>query len=117
MNKTVAMNSTSISMVTGEITDTIFVHDSELAFGDGIFETMRFENNQLSFLRLHLRCLSSGCESLGIYLDLKKLRNSLTNAVASVVPVSKPDGRNLSNRRVSKKIDHALQKRAFFYAS
>lgn len=78
MNKTVLMNLTSISMVNGEITDTIYVNDRGLAFGDGVFETMRLENNQLPFLQFHLQRLSSGCEILGISLDQKKLQDSLT---------------------------------------
>lgn len=77
MNKTVLMNLTSFSMVNGEITDTLSVSDRGLAFGDGLFETMRLENNQLPFLQLHLQRLSSGCESLGISFDLKKLQHSL----------------------------------------
>lgn len=77
MNKTVLMKLTSISMVNGEFTDSLSVNDRGLAFGDGVFETMRLENNQFPFLQFHLQRLSMGCESLGISLDLQKLQHSL----------------------------------------
>ncbi len=77
MSKTVVMNSTYISMVNGEFADTIPVNDRGLAFGDGVFETLRLENGRFPFLPFHLHRLQNSCERLSISLDLNQLQNSL----------------------------------------
>lgn len=40
--------------------------DRGLAYGDGLFETMRLINGSIRFLERHLARLSAGCERLGI---------------------------------------------------
>lgn len=56
----------TIVWVDGAECDTINPADRGLAYGDGLFETMRGENGIVPLLDLHLRRLKKGCEVLAL---------------------------------------------------
>lgn len=65
------------SLVNGEIARQLSVLDRGLAYGDGLFETMRLENNCLPLLSLHLDRLFKSCHILSIGLDENLVRRDL----------------------------------------
>lgn len=67
----------SILWVDGAISDCINAADRGLAYGDGLFETMRYENGDIPLLDLHLRRLSKGCQ----VLCLKEVEPHLAAAI------------------------------------
>ncbi|HET6725237.1 MAG TPA: aminodeoxychorismate lyase [Gammaproteobacteria bacterium] len=52
-------------LVNGQKTDTINITDRGLNYGDGLFETMRVQNEQVRLLDDHIERLLKGCERLG----------------------------------------------------
>lgn len=52
-------------LVNGEASTTIPIDDRGLAYGDGLFETLRARNGQLPLLDLHLQRLDTGLRVLG----------------------------------------------------
>lgn len=52
-------------LVNGEKTNSIPVDDRGLAYGDGLFETLRARNGQLPLLEFHLQRLEAGLRALG----------------------------------------------------
>jgi 4-amino-4-deoxychorismate lyase len=54
------------SCVNGELTDQLNIFDRGLAYGDGLFETMRVESGRVLLWDAHLTRLLSSCERLGI---------------------------------------------------
>ncbi len=63
--------------VDGQLQSAQWPLDRGLQYGDGLFETMLMRGGQLRFLGLHLTRLRSGCERLGINLDLDATRAEL----------------------------------------
>lgn len=55
------------------------IRDRGLAYGDGVFETLRVANGVPLFLPLHLARLLRGCERLQIDLDLGQLRAEIAS--------------------------------------
>jgi 4-amino-4-deoxychorismate lyase len=53
------------------------VHDRGLAYGDGLFETIRVADSQAPLLDRHLQRLRDGCQRLAIPIDTDELRNEL----------------------------------------
>ncbi len=53
------------------------VHDRGLAYGDGLFETIRVADGQAPLLDRHLQRLRDGCQRLAIPIDTDELRNEL----------------------------------------
>ncbi|MDI1302751.1 MAG: aminodeoxychorismate lyase [bacterium] len=52
--------------------------DRGLAYGDGLFETLRIEHGRAIFLEQHLSRLFNSCHYLGIALDAEKLRQDFS---------------------------------------
>jgi len=52
--------------VNGEARDTLPLPDRGLLFGDGLFETLRWQSGRVQLQARHLQRLSRGCSSLGI---------------------------------------------------
>jgi len=57
-------------LVDGEVKDQISTLDRGLAFGDGVFETLRVQHGQVRFWQAHWKRLEQGCHSLGIPLNI-----------------------------------------------
>ncbi len=59
----------TITRVNGHFTDQIATNDRGLAYGDGLFETIRVESGVPILLDAHLARLFLGCKRLGIDVD------------------------------------------------
>jgi len=66
-----------VCLVDGTWTDSLSVADRGLAYGHGLFETLRLCDGEIPLLGLHLARLAGGAERLGIPLDTQKLRGYL----------------------------------------
>ncbi len=75
----------TLSLVNGVATDSININDRGLHYGDGLFETLAFQNECLQFAAHHFKRLRDGASVLGIdypgddvYLsDIRQLLTSL----------------------------------------
>ena len=63
--------------INGQPSDTIALADRGLAYGDGLFETIKVRNGRAILLERHLQRLQEGCQRLAIPLDLPLLRQEL----------------------------------------
>lgn len=66
-----------LSWLNGQPSDGLSVHDRGLAYGYGLFETIRVVGGQARLVERHLQRLSGGCQRLGIPVDADSLRNEL----------------------------------------
>lgn len=77
-----------ITWVDGVATTTVSVQDRGLAYGDGLFETMRLRGGRIANIDRHLARLAQGCDTLEIHgVDAKVLRAEL-----ETLAVSQADG-------------------------
>ena len=60
------------------------VHDRGLAYGDGLFETIRVVHGRAALLERHLARLQHGCQRLAIPVDPLLLREELTRFCAQL---------------------------------
>ncbi|MEX1034125.1 MAG: aminodeoxychorismate lyase [Cellvibrionaceae bacterium] len=72
------------SCVNGREDAALSTLDRGLAYGDGLFETMRLERGSLPFWHFHRRRLLRDCERLRICADAGNLDRMLANFLASV---------------------------------
>lgn len=70
--------------VNGQVADNLPVTDRGLAYGDGLFETLRASRGMLPLLALHLERLRRGCEVLRIPFDRALIEAELGFAAAAV---------------------------------
>jgi len=63
----------AFALLNGRPTDSITVADRGLAYGDGLFETIKVIDAHPQFLVLHLARLTRGCARLDIRLDVIQL--------------------------------------------
>jgi len=84
--------------VDGRPAEGLPVHDRGLAYGDGLFETMRVVDGRPRLFERHLLRLQDGCQRLRLPLDLPALRSEilafcqiLQNGVAKLI-LSRGDG-------------------------
>lgn len=68
-------------LINGVPSVTLSCADRGLAYGDGIFETIRFQNGKLLYEDLHLQRLARGCERLALQLDIAVVRADLAAAL------------------------------------
>lgn len=66
-----------LSAVNGVPNSSLHVADRGLAYGDGLFETMRLQNDKIVLLERHLSRLKLGCERLFIPFDESLTRRYL----------------------------------------
>lgn len=69
----------------GELQSPLSIKDRGLAYGDGLFETMRCVNGQIPFLPLHLARLERGLKALALPISLESITSqihSFSEAVA-----------------------------------
>lgn len=69
--------------IDGAEADSVPADDRGLAYGDGLFETMRFRGQGLPLLDRHLRRLREGAQRLRISLDLEGLSQEIGRFVTS----------------------------------
>ncbi|MAY02504.1 MAG: aminodeoxychorismate lyase [Gammaproteobacteria bacterium] len=69
-------------LVNGLPQKTINLDDRGLAYGDGVFETVRLVGSRPVFLSEHLQRLRKGCEKLGLNCDFAKLENEISSLQA-----------------------------------
>lgn len=76
----------------GQPSDEVPVHDRGLAYGDGLFETMKVIAGQPELLDRHLQRLALGCQRIAIPYDVIALRSqiiafsaALDNGVAKLI--------------------------------
>ena len=74
----------SLCWVNGEPGGAVSAFDRGLAFGDGVFESMRFNSRGIPLLEYHLQRLREGCERLGIALDCDHLRAEVDTVLGSI---------------------------------
>src|SRR3990167_1915950 len=70
-------------LIDGLTTDVIPANDRGLAYGDGLFETIRLHNGYFLFLNEHLERLQQGCKTLHMNCDLLQIHQWLLQAAAS----------------------------------
>ena len=63
--------------INGKIQYSLASSDRGLAYGDGLFETIRIASGKPTFAQLHWQRLISGCERLGISLDREILEREV----------------------------------------
>ncbi|HKM27240.1 MAG TPA: aminodeoxychorismate lyase [Thiopseudomonas sp.] len=63
--------------INGQPADGIAVADRGLAYGDGVFETIKVRHGQAALLERHLARLAEGCQRLYIPCDLQILTSEL----------------------------------------
>lgn len=87
-----------LSWVDGQPCEGLSVHDRGLAYGDGLFETMRVVNGRPCLFERHLLRLQDGCLRLRLVLDVPALRaeilafcQALQDGVAKLI-ISRGDG-------------------------
>ncbi len=68
-----------MTLIDGQPATLVDVADRGLAYGDGLFETMRIEQGRILRLELHLARLSHGCERLQLQLSMPVLRRELAD--------------------------------------
>lgn len=71
------------SLVDGQESRQIDIRDRGLAYGDGLFETLRIVSGSALRLPLHLARLSRGCERLQIQLDTADVLADIEQILAS----------------------------------
>ncbi|MGP1666533.1 MAG: aminotransferase class IV, partial [Rhodanobacter sp.] len=76
-------------LINGEKNTSVPLNDRALAYGDGLFETIRFCNGRLLFEDLHLQRLALGCARLGLDCDASALEREVEEALNSS---KEPDG-------------------------
>ena len=69
--------------VNGEPGGALSPLDRGLAYGDGLFETMRLAGSRIPLLDLHLRRVVRDCERLHIALDQERLRQEIAEFVSA----------------------------------
>ncbi len=88
-----------LSWVDGQPAEGLPIHDRGLAYGDGLFETIKVVGGQPELLDRHLQRLTRGCQRLAIPCDIDLLNNNLSafcaelgRGVAKLI-VSRGEGR------------------------
>src|SRR5688572_20503004 len=71
-----------ITQVNGNWVDSVSVRDRGLAYGDGLFETMRYQQGHLPLWTYHLDRLRLGCTRLRIPLNETLLEHSLKSFIS-----------------------------------
>lgn len=66
-----------MAMVNGKFIDRLSVQDRGLAYGDGLFETMRMQRRRVPLLRYHLDRLALGCSRLRLNISPVDIRHSV----------------------------------------
>jgi 4-amino-4-deoxychorismate lyase len=68
-------------LINGAVTNFLPLSDRGLAYGDGVFETIRYCNGRLLFEDLHLQRLQRACRTLDLTLDESALEDDIAKAL------------------------------------
>lgn len=68
-------------LIDGESVTSVPLNDRALAYGDGLFETIRYCNGRLLFEDLHLQRLGAGCARLRLEYDAQALEREMEQAL------------------------------------
>lgn len=87
-------------LINGQTDDRIAIQDRGLQYGDGLFETIAYRNNNFEFLDDHLDRLTHGCERLNISTafidelkaDLSTIKSQQTSSAVVKVIISRGQG-------------------------
>lgn len=71
------MSAGLITLVNGVRCDQLAADDRGLAYGDGLFETLRVSNGRLTLEDLHFRRLQHSADRLGLAIDVAELRREV----------------------------------------
>ena len=71
------------TLVNGHYSNSVSVENRGLAYGDGVFETIRLERGQAVFLDRHLRRLQRACDRLRIRCDCAVIRDDLDRLLSA----------------------------------
>lgn len=77
----VSSQSGVLCFVNGQRVDSVCVTDRGLAYGDGLFETIRFKEKRLPAWPYHLKRLSRGVEVLKLPLEIQRVHDSMQTAL------------------------------------
>ena len=80
------MSSTVVVLVNGQPASVVSVHDRGLQYGDGLFETLRYESGRLRWFDRHLARLRQGCERLGIAPPAGELLRAEAESLLGAMP-------------------------------
>ena len=81
----------STVLINGVESSSISVSDRGLAYGDGLFETLRIRNGQPPLWRYHKARLKAGCQRLGIKLQFDLLEAELEQLLSRMALSGHPD--------------------------
>lgn len=68
-----------LSVVNGELSSELSIKDRGLAYGDGLFETMRLEYGKIAFLPYHLARLARGLKALALNTNIDVIAQQITH--------------------------------------
>lgn len=68
----------TLSWVDGQPANGLPIHDRGLAYGDGLFETIKVLNGRPELLDRHLNRLALGCERFAIPFEVEALRSQIS---------------------------------------
>ncbi len=68
-------------LINGETASALSLNDRALAYGDGVFETIRYSNARLLFEDLHLQRLARGCARMQLDYDTTALEHEIELAL------------------------------------
>ncbi|MBC54055.1 MAG: aminodeoxychorismate lyase [Gammaproteobacteria bacterium] len=72
----------ALTLVDGERADTVPVTDRGLLYGDGVFETLAYRQQQILQLTAHLQRLQVSCERLGIPIDRRDIERQIARLLS-----------------------------------
>jgi 4-amino-4-deoxychorismate lyase len=70
-------------LINGQPATSLPITDRGLAYGDGVFETMRYAERALLFRELHVQRLEASCNRLGLALDRVALDAEISTVLQS----------------------------------
>lgn len=94
-------------LINGAFSDSIDASDRGLAYGDGLFETIRIAKGRPILLDAHMQRLRQGCETLGIEAPIEAIEgdfhkllsdNRMPDAVLKVIVTRGVSGRGYKSK-------------------
>ena len=78
------MTSSTTTWINGKNADTVSAADRGFNYGDGVFETVRVVNGELTLWSYHRSRLANSCGQFGIVLDIELLEKEIQQAIVSL---------------------------------